>query len=310
MKTKNHDALTSASTRIHTSQIEIPTRNGLDLSRDCGDHKPPKFVTEWRHCVRHNKPRVQARFNPNASDACLTLGEYERRLTAWGQEHGFERSDFYHSRADFAVDCFDPIEAEHFKKLCDLVVYTFIVKHRVSARDMYWGMAPLDEIQKNLHARKRHFMVERYFQKIQDPHHGAIWRFELRNNRNLNNQPKNDPAYLKALLEDTAQEIGSLPSFYNEAIQTLALKQSDKFKDLQATTADKLSRYQFLLERNDRVFSREQVRLFLENTGVDNVKDKADYFADEYPKLFISRKEFKTFIDELKQRIAAYIGNA
>ena len=306
---------------IHTAEVKVRWRPGIDIETPRGNRKS---ITQWKSGVNGKNIAATFRFNPNNERArspysgntvnrgnCRSLVDFENVLTATASRIGLERDDMDVLRADFAVDHYDKEGNERFRKLCDLVVDTFITRHDIQEREQKCVTSRTTKRDKGNSAEWGPFELKRYNKSVQQPNHGAIWRFELRYKKDKKHPDKAQPVSVKEMLEAIVEELEGLPKFYRAAQKQLTEALLTEFMTLQASSEDRLKVFQFLFLNDDRIYSRAQIKDFLCGLGTDPKKARknANNYSDRYRTLYISQSDFTAFTEYLSFLIKTYLTN-
>jgi len=145
---------------VHTAELRILPRPGIDLQRDLTSRKAPKRITGWR--AGGDRRQATCRFNPNNETVkspstgellrrgnCTSLADFEQILSTWAGQHGLVRDDIRIKRVDYALDCRRDDDAALFKKLSDLLIACFCIHAEVDDYGSYWGESFLTMRPKN-----------------------------------------------------------------------------------------------------------------------------------------------------------------
>ena len=307
---------------VHTAEIKVRWRQGIDLEAPRGNKKS---ITEWHGSANKDGNTATFRFNPNNERVCspcsgnmvklgncLSLADFESVLTATANRAGFARDDLDIMRVDFAVDHYgEGEEADRFQKLCDLLIAAFIVKHDIQPKHQHWSETIITRAPKSNKATWESVTIERYNKAIQQPEHGALWRFELRYSRDKKHPDKEQPTEVKKMLEALIEELNSLPKFYTAAQKQMNEALLAQYDRLCAESRDDIRVYQFLHQNNDRIFSRAQVRQFFAGLGLEKGKceEKANSFSSRKRHLYISKQQFESFTEYLAFSIKRWYTN-
>lgn len=307
---------------VHTAEIAVHWREGNDIEKPRGDRKR---VTKWISGVNGTDRPATMRFNPNKEKMvspysgnvisrgnCRSLADFENVLSTWASDARFARDDLEVTRADFALDCFADDDAPLFRKLCDLVIIAFCVRHGIEEKHQYWGETITTMKPKNCKAVWGQFAMERYNKGIQQSGNGAIWRMELRFIKDSKHPEREQPQTIQDMLEALADELHGLPAFYEEAQKRLNDALSAKYARLQNSSKKKLNFYQYLHQNSEKVFSRAQVKGFLRLMGVssrNNILDKEKYFSRNYKPLYISKERFTAFVEWIISELEKWVKN-
>jgi len=302
---------------VHTCEIRILPRPGIDLQRDLTSRKAPRRITGWRS--GSDKRQATCRFNPNNETIkspvtgnlvrrgnCTSLADFEQILTTWAEQHGFVRDDIRIKRLDYALDCFRDDDAALFKKLCDLLIGCFSVHREVDDYGSYFGETFLTMRPKNNKAtsKKRDFVFERYAKHIESPDHGAIWRTELR--YTFPRKTTGDPL---TALNKIVDELKSLPAFIEAAEDTINESMLRDYNEKQSRSANKIHPNQYILQNDDRFFSHRQVRKFIalaSGVGEAVAESRAREYIGSNVHLFITKEQFKMFVKAIIASIKKY----
>jgi len=294
---------------VHTAEINVRWRQGIDLETLRGNKQS---ITKWHGSANKDGNTATFRFNPNNERVCSpysgnmvklgncpSLADFENVLTATANRAGFARDDLDIMRVDFAVDHYGEEGADYFRKLCDLLIAAFIVKHDIPPKDQHWSETTITREPKSNKATWGAFTFERYNKAIQQPEHGATWRFELRYSRDKKHPDKEQPTEVKEMLEALIEELNSLPKFYTAAQKQMNEALLAQYDRLRSESRDDIRVYQFLQMSNDRIFSRAQVRQFFVGLGLDKseCQDKANTFSRKKGHLYISKQQFESFTE-------------
>ena len=307
---------------IHTAAVSIAWREGIDVEEKRSDRKR---ITKWVSGVNGTKRAATMRFNPNketivspfsgnvvSKGNCRSLAEFEDILSNWACSAGYDRSDVDVTRVDFAMDCYDEREAALFRKLCDLMIVAFIVRHGIEDKHQYWGETTVSMRPKNNKAVWGQIAMERYNKALQQMSHGAIWRTELRYEKDLKHPEREQPESVREMLEALQEELRSLPAHYEEAQERVNEAMYARYCDLQDGSKDSLKVNQFLYMNSDRVFSRSQIVGFYNLIGAGDGKrcrKRADNYSARYAHLYITRKRFEAFIEWVIGQLEKYLTN-
>jgi len=307
---------------VHTVEARIQWREGIDVEQKRGDRKR---VTSWRSGKNGSSEPATLRFNPNKEQIvslysgnivrlgnCRSLADFEAILGRWAQRSGFKRDDIDITRVDFTLDCNDADAAPLFRKLCDLTIAAFIVRHEISNKHQYWGETTVSRLPKNNKAVWGQIELERYNKSIQQPEHGALWRMEIRYSKNMKHPDRAQPEDMRGMLEALIEELNGLPAYYEAVQERMNAALLEQYVEMQRGSTSNIKVNQFLQQNNDRIFSRSQVRHFFKSIGVQNLKKQkgcANNYSDRYAHLYIGKKEFCNFISWIIEEIQTWVKN-
>ena len=305
---------------VHTCEIRILPRPGIDLQHDLTSRKAPRRITGWRS--GSDRRQATCRFNPNNETVkspvtgdllrrgnCTSLADFEQILSTWAEQHGFVRDDIRIKRLDYALDCHRDDDAALFKKLCDLLIGCFSVHREVDDYGSYFGETFLTMRPKNNKAiaKKRDFVFERYSKYIESPDHGAIWRTELRYT-----YPRKTTGDPLTALNKIVDELKVLPAYIEAAEAELNANLYRDFQEKQARSGEALSVAQYILENDGRFFSHRQVRRFyalVHGINEDAAESRACGYIRGHKHLFVSKGQFRNFIKTIITSIQNYVGS-
>lgn len=308
---------------VHTVEIAVHWREGNDIEKPRGDRKR---VTKWSSGVNGTDRPATMRFNPNKEKMaspysgnmisrgnCQSMADFENLLGEWASDTKYIRDDLEIRRADFALDCFAEDDAPMFRKLCDLLIIAFCVRHGIEDKHQYWGETIVSMKPKNSKAVWGQIAMERYNKSIQQSGNGALWRMELRFSKDTKHPEREQPQTIQDMLEALADELRGLPEFYEEAQERLNDALFARYTTLQSGCKDKLKIYPFLYQNNERVFSRSQVKKFLYLTGtqerkrvLSGEKHYSRYYKDQ---IYISRGRFAEFVEWVIFELEKWVKN-
>lgn len=307
---------------VHTAEIAVHWREGIDVEVKRSDRKR---ITKWNPGQNGGRRPATMRFNPNKEKVCSpysgnmvnrgncrSLADFENLLESWAISTDLQRDDVKVTRADFALDCFAEEDAAVFRKLCDLMIAAFCVRHDIECKHQYWGETIISMQPKNCKAVHGQIAMERYNKSLQQPSNGAIWRTELRFTKDTKHPEKEQPQTIQAMLEALTDELCGLPAFYEEAQERLNDALFARYTALQNGSEDHIKINQFLYQNNDRVFSRAQVRDFFLRLGVTDNKrrtDCADNYSRRYAHLYTSKAQFTLFIEWVISEVEKWVTN-
>lgn len=174
--------------------------------------------------------QLNIRFNPNNHHQvsretgavlywgrCKSYPDYLKMQESMADHIGIPVEDFDTIRVDFTIDHMDEQTAGRFKKLCDLLIACFTVRHNIGRKHQYRGTTILTQEEKNTKAHHGQYEIEVYNKGIQQESNGALWRLEVRHG--VGTQPK---AYLPhEHLQLMMEELEALPDFFSEACTTM-----------------------------------------------------------------------------------------
>ncbi len=308
---------------IHTAELRIKWRDGIDVQTNLNDKTNPKRINKWQAGVNETGKSSSMVFNPNHEcffikqsarwsepETCYSLFKFNQILNLWASEKGYCQSDIHVSRIDFAVDHKDPQNAAFFKKLSDLLITSFVVKHKVTAKAQYYTTDIIHRTPKSICATAKPFEVTCYNKHIQSPQADAIWRFEMRYFKDLRHKKHIETA-VKDMLLLLSEELNSLKEYYYATIETLTAELSKAYQALQEKSKDKINVNQFITQNADRFFSRKQIELFftLLEYEENSAKNAANNYSDRVSHLYVNKTSYVRFIDMLQIQIQAYIQN-
>lgn len=306
---------------VHTVEAQIQWREGIDVEKKRGDSR--HVVTRWKSGKNGSSEPATMRFNPNKERImskcsgnmvrlgnCRSLADFEAIIGEWAQTQGFKRDDIDITRADFTLDCYDESAAPLFRKLCDLTIAAFIVRHEISDKHQYWGETTISRRPKNNKAVWGQIELERYNKNTQQPGHGALWRMELRYSKDTKHPDREQPEEMRGMLEALIEELNGLPAYYGAVQEQMNAALLERYEEMRQGSASSIEKNQFLQENNDRIFSRAQVRQFFKETGVNDIKKQRN-FANNYSKrhehLYINKEKFSSFIFCITEEIQKWV---
>ena len=132
---------------------------------------------------------LNIRFNPNNHHQvsketgavlywgrCKSYPDYLKMQDSMADHIGIPVEDFDTIRVDFTIDHMDEQTADRFKKLCDLMITCFTVRHNIGRKHQYRGTTIMTHEAKNTKARHGQLEFEVYNKGIQQERNGALWR--------------------------------------------------------------------------------------------------------------------------------------
>lgn len=307
---------------IHTLEMHIRKREGINLEQTFVDKKPPKRVA--RSYWDSNQRGLSIQINPNnegkissESGKWLTYGncpsteQLEHILQKWAAHKGLKRDDLQIRRTDFAIDCKNEKNAAQFKKLADLLITALVIKHDVNRKNQFICSDILTRKAKSISAKAVPSPYEFicYDKRNQSPRNDAIWRLELRYKADLRYKGSHAKCSILNMLNSLSKEVASLADYYEKTLSVLNLQLYHEYMTLQDNCTEQLSPYQFLVQNTERVFCRMQVENFFALLGKDGkqANNCAKYFSDHYCHFYVSKNGFKLLIKEIRNHIKNYI---
>lgn len=166
---------------IHTLELHIRKRDGINLEQTFVDKKHPKRIA--RSFWDSDKKGLSVQINPNKEGSispetgswrtygdCPSTTQLEAILQKWATHKGLKRDDLQIRRTDFAIDCKNEENAAQFKKLADMLITALVVKHDVNRKNQFFVVT-------FLHAKPRVYLQKQFhhlmnlFVMINEPNH-------------------------------------------------------------------------------------------------------------------------------------------
>lgn len=305
---------------IHTAELRIKWREGIDVEKNLNDTFHPKRIHNWQAGVNGLAKAASMVFNPNhegmflrqserwsPDGICYSLAKFRNILKQWASEKGFTQNDINISRVDFAIDSTDPQEAATFKKAADLLITAFVVKHNISMKNQYYTTDIIRRSPKAICATCKPFEITCYNKQIQLSKANAIWRLELRYFRDFRHNINQEN--VQNMLLGINNEINSLKEYYSQTLDVLNAELFGEYMILQKKCKGKAKITQFIAQNADRFFTRNQIELFYTMMGRSekSARIAANNFSDEFAHLYIKKPLYEDFIDMVKMQIQQYI---
>lgn len=304
---------------IHTIEMHIRKRDGIDLDQQFVDKKPPLRITQayWDS----NRKGMSFRLNPNHEGKissqtanrltygnCPSSAQLELIMQHWALHNGFKRTDLNIKRVDFAIDCKTKGNAAIFKKLSELLITSLVVKHGTNRKDQYYCSDIIERRPKSIAAKAIPFEFTCYDKQTQSPRNETIMRLELRYKADLRYKGDHSNS-IPSMLKNLSKEVASLANYYEKTLFVLSLQLYNEFMELQNNCIEQLSPYQFLAQNTDRVFSRMQVENFFVLIGKDEkqANNCTKYFSDHFGHFYVNKSSYKLLIKQIRKHIKNYI---
>lgn len=307
---------------VHTAEIAVHWREGNDVEKRVRDGiggsnwREGKNGTGGRPATMHFNPNNEKMVSPYSGNMisrgnCRSMADFENLLSAWASNANYDRDDAEVRRVDFALDCFSEDDAPIFRKLCDLVIIAFCVRHGIEEKHQYLGETITTGKPKNCKADWGQLTIERYNKSIQQSGNGAIWRMELRYIKDKRRKRQKRQQTLRDMLEALADELRGIPAFYEEAQERLNDALYSRYQSIQRGTRDKIKINQFLYQNSERVFSCEQIRGFYSKIGVQGkkLKNAVKNYNSRHDHLYISKAQFTEFVEWIVSELEKWIKN-
>ena len=233
MKTTN----LSQSGFIHTLEMHIRKRNGINLEQTFVDKQHPKRVA--RAYWDSNKKGLSVQINPNKEGSispetgrwrtygdCPSTTQLEAILQKWASRKGLERNDLQIRRTDFAIDCKNEKNAAQFKKLADMLITALVIKHDVNRKNQFICSDILTRKAKSISAKAIPSPYEFicYDKRNQSPRNDTIWRLELRYKADLRYKSSKAKSRILDMLNSLSKEVASLADYYEKTLSVLNLQ--------------------------------------------------------------------------------------
>lgn len=304
--------------KVHTVQIALLDTEGTLKGRTIDNDFR---VTKDIGCGRINGEQVRyLKFNPNAYKQlspnrdhyiplgdCESMKDFELHVIDWAEHEGIPIENVRFVRVDFATDCKSG-NGDYFRKLCDMLILAFNVKHKVKAKDQYYGSTQISMEHKNNKAKWGAFEFECYNKAIQQESEGASWRLELRYVQDKRRKRDKPMESIAPMIDVIQRELRSLPDYYEKAHAVMNENLLINYHAKRAKHRGGLSR--FISDNDDRIFSRDQIKGLFELAGESNPGEAARRYCKRHKGHdLIDQHDFEKFINIIDSGISEWVKN-
>lgn len=215
-----------------------------------------------------------------------------------------QATGFRITRADLAIDMFNDGDYQTFQKLNKLILCCLAdainIKNCYSTRDL-WTNQSLSVAIKNDSIEAENYDKA----KESDGKSKATNRLELRSKRIMRPLDEEFLAKWALRLDHAVEHFEDVQVRYNTELA--ALWNEDRKKP--ENCRDYVSLKAFLVQFQDCIFTRSQLRNLLEIIGVENAERAAKNFKDRHHVEFYSKKDLITVIEGIKSAMLTYFEN-